>query len=212
LLLLQDVDTRRGIDEAAMRRRYPKTHAYLKQFAPVLRDRAAYRRYQQRAAFYSMYNVGRYTVAPVKVVWRRMDRRINAAVVEAHDHPLLGPRPVIPQETCVLIAAGSPQEAHYLCALLNSSIASFLVASHSVRGGKGFGTPSILDFLGLRRFEAGEAQHVELAELSRRAHQAAREGEHLTEIQREIDRSAGRLWGLSPSEAEAIGREVDGSG
>ena len=28
-----------------------------------------------------MYDVGPYTVAPIKVVWRRMDRRINAAVV-----------------------------------------------------------------------------------------------------------------------------------
>ena len=57
-----------------------------------------------------------------------------------------------------------------------------------------------------------QAFHVELADFSRRAHQAARQGEDLTEIQREIDRSAGRLWGLGPSEVDAIGREVDGSG
>ena len=48
-----------------------------------------------------------------KVVWRRMDRRINAAVVEAIDDPLLGRRPVVPQETCVLAACESADEAHY---------------------------------------------------------------------------------------------------
>ena len=62
-----------------------------KRFRDLLTARAAYRRYQQRGPFYSMYNVGPYTVAPVKVVWRRMDRRINAAVVEAIGRPLVGP-------------------------------------------------------------------------------------------------------------------------
>ena len=47
----------------------------------VGQDIGRYRQYQSGAAFYSMYNIGHYTVAPIKVVWRRMDRRINAAVV-----------------------------------------------------------------------------------------------------------------------------------
>ncbi len=120
VLLAQDVATRTGIAESLMRREYPRTYAYLKQFEPVLVGRAAYRRYQGRKPFYSMYNVGTYTLSPIKVVWRRMDRWIRAAVVESIDDPLLGRRPVVPQETCVLIACGSADEAHYLCAMLNS--------------------------------------------------------------------------------------------
>jgi len=209
LLLVQDVEARRGVDEATMRRRYPRTYAYLRRFAPVLSNRAAYKRYQQRAAFYSMYNVGRYTVASAKVVWRRMDRRINAAVVDEVEAPLLGPRAVIPQETCVLVAAESFDEAHYLCAVLNSAIVGFLVASHSVRGGKGFGTPSMLDFIRLRRFEPDDPLHRELASSSRLAHQAVSQGEDLAEIQHKIDEQCGRLWGLGQRELGAIRRELE---
>ena len=209
LLLVQDLDTRRGIDEAAMHERYPATYAYLKRFARVLTGRAAYKRYQHRAAFYSMYNVGRYTVAPAKVVWRRMDRRINAAVVEEVDDPRLGRRPVVPQETCVLVAAESSDEAHYLCALLNSAIVGFLVASHSVRGGKGFGTPSMLDYLRLRRFEPENPQHAELAALSFEAHRAAERGDDVVQIQHRIDRLAGGLWALSEQELDVIRNELD---
>jgi len=208
LLLVQDIATRRGIEEAAMRARYPKTYAYLKRFAPTLTRRAAYKRYQGGTAFYSMYNVGKYTVAPVKVVWRRMDRRINAAVLEELDDPLLGVRAVIPQETCVLVAAESRDEAHYLCAVLNGSVVSFLVASHSVRGGKGFGTPSMLDFVPLRRFEPNNPLHAELSASSRRAHQAARRGDDLSEIQHEIDRLAGDLWGLDQGELDVVRRAL----
>jgi hypothetical protein len=210
LLLAQDVHARRGIDEGVMRGQYPKTYAYLERFTPLLSRRAAYKRYQERAAFYSMYNVGPYTVAPVKVVWRRMDRRVNAAVVEALEDPVLGVRAVVPQETCVLVAAESLDEAHYLCAVMNSAVVGFLVTSHSVRGGKGFGSPGMLDFIRLRQFEPDDALHRELAAASRQAHEATRRGEDVVEIQHQIDRSAGRLWGLDPSELEAIRREVEG--
>lgn len=205
ILLVQDVHTRRGIDREIMLRDYPKTLAYLEQFRQLLCDRAAYRRYQERAEFYSMYNVGEYTVAPWKVVWRRMDRRINAAVVGRVDDPLLGSRAVIPQETCVLVAVDSSVEAHYLCAVLNSSVASFLVTSHSVRGGKGFGTPSMLDFLNVRRHDPADPRHAELAECSRQAHLQSASGQDIGEIQSRIDRLAARLWNLSPGELDSLG-------
>ena len=195
-LFVQDAQTRKGIAEDAMLRQYPHAYAYLERFRQVLSGRAAYRRYQSKAPFYSMYDVGLYTLAPVKVVWRRMDRRVSAAVVEPLDDPVLGPRPVIPQETCVLVAAQSPDEAHYLCALLNSAVVGFLVASHSVRGGKGFGTPSMLDYLRLRRFDPENAAHRELAALSREAHQRAAQGADWSDLQCRIDRMAAELWGL----------------
>ena len=173
LLMPQDPATRAGIEERRMRRDYPLTLAYLQGFEPLLRERAAYRRYQNRQPFYSMYNVGPYTLAAAKVVWRRMDRTIRAAVVETIDDPHLGLRPVVPQETCVLIACDNGDEAHYLCALLNSSLVHDLVAAHSVPGGKGFGTPSILDYLPLRKFDPRDARHAELATRSRWLHAAA---------------------------------------
>ena len=195
ILLAQDPATRSGIDEKLMRERYPRTLDYLERFRDLLVSRAAYRRYQQRGPFYSMYNVGPYTVAPVKVVWRRMDRRINAAVVESS-----AARPPVPQETCVLVACDRSDEAHYLCAMLNSAPMGELVSAHSVRGGKGFGTPGMLNFLPLGRFDPSDPRHVELASLSRQAHAALLpsplgegRGGSVAELQRHMDGLAGGL-------------------
>jgi tRNA1(Val) A37 N6-methylase TrmN6 len=231
ILLAQDPATRAGIEEAVMRARWPRTLAYLERFRDLLAARAAFRRYQHGGPFYSMYNVGPYTTAPVKVVWRRMDRRINAAVVETlwcSPHP--GPlpegegtvaRPVIPQETCVLVACDSTDEAHYLCAMLNSAAVNALAAAHSVRGGKSFGTPGMLAFLRIRRFRPDHQRHRQLAALGRQAHaellarprqgsgamalppfvrgegqgERAAAGESaVADIQRHIDRLAEDLW------------------
>ena len=198
ILLAQDAATRTGIPEAVMRERFPLTVAYLERFRDLLLSRAAYRRYQERGPFYSMYNVGPYTIAPVKVVWRRMDRRISAAVVEfTKPRPVVAPggwggsctatpgatvqlspppgfalecRPAVPQETCVLVACESSDEAHYICAVLNSALVNELVAGHSVRGGKGFGTPGMLEHVPLAGYRPDDLRHVELAALSRQAH------------------------------------------
>jgi hypothetical protein len=193
LLLTQDPATRTGIDEERMQRDYPRTLTYLRQFEPLLTARAAYRRYQERKPFYSMYNVGPYTLAAAKVIWRRMDRKIRAAVVEAIDAAHLGPRPVVPQETCVLIACDSPEEAHYLCALMNSAPVHELVAAHSVVGGKGFGTPSILDYVPLKKFDPADERHRELARLSRRMHDMVARDQSVTCDTGVVDRLAERL-------------------
>jgi methylase of polypeptide subunit release factors len=191
LLLTQNCITRTGIDETLMREKYPLTLTYLQRFKQGLERRAAYRRYQDGRPFYSMYNIGPYTIAPIKVIWRRMDRRINAVVATTVDDPLLGSRPLIPQETCVLIACDSLAEAHYLCALLNSSLVNHVVQSHSVDGGKSFGTPSMLSYLNLRRFDPINSLHIELSKCSQAAHQ-----ESCPDIERQTNCLVAKLFGV----------------
>jgi hypothetical protein len=205
VLLVQDARTRRGLDPASMAAHYPQTLDYLGRFRRLLERRAAYRRYQRAGPWWSMYDVGTYTLSPVKVVWRRMDRRVRAAVATMVEDPWLGARPVVPQETCVLLAAADLEEAHYLCALLNSSVVDFLVRGHSVCGGKGFGTPSILDFAGLQRFQGDNPEHLALAACSRRAHEWTAAGKDCRVLEEQINVLAGRLWGLSAEDLSAIG-------
>lgn len=189
LLLVQDPVRRTGIPDERMRLQFPFALAYFERFQPQLLARAAYRRYQHAGPYWSMYNVGPYTLAPIKVVWRRMDRRMNAAVVTAIDDPLLGRLPVVPQETCVLIEAHSEGEAHYLCACLNSASVDEVVRSHCVQGGKGFGTPGMLEYLALQRFDPAHDVHLAVAELSRQAHSAASQGDasQIATLQAAID-------------------------
>jgi hypothetical protein len=206
LLLVQDTETRSGIPEAHMRRTFPKTYSYLLQFKDILlkRGSSSVKKLMETGAFYSMFAIGSYTLAPVKVVWRRMDRQINAAVVSEVNDEYLGKRPVIPQETCVFVPCESPSEAHYLCAMLNSSVINFIAKSHSVEGGKGFGTPSMLDFLPIKRFNPHEPIHAELAELSREAHALTVCEKDISSIQRKIDSLVARVLEVSKEDLQSI--------
>jgi hypothetical protein len=199
ILLAQDCQKRTGIDQSVMREKYPRTFEYLSRFDQRLKDRAAYRRYQSGGPFYSMYNVGPYTTAPIKVVWRRMDSGINAAVATMIEDPFLGLRPLIPQETCAMIACQSLEEAHYICAVLNSTLINYLVKSHSVSGGKGFGTPNMLKYLNLHSFDPSNALHKELAKCSGEAHQNP-----ASNSDSRVDRLVFELYGLRSDEAASF--------
>lgn len=198
LLMVQDPARRTGLPEETLAGAYPLIHDYLRPFEALLRGRAAYRKLQSRGPWYSLYNVGRYTLAPHKAVWRRMDRRVRAAAVGLIDDPILGPRPVIPQESCAFIPADSPEEARYLAVLLNGPAGRLLSATQICRGGKGFGSPGMIRTWPLPRYRPENPRHREAAQAypvdgtpSREADYAA--GAVLGWTRDEVDRIADAL-------------------
>ncbi len=188
ILLPQDSQKRTGYDEDWLGSQLPLTYAYLAHFADRLRQRSGYQRYFRSAPFYSVFNVGNYTFTPHKVVWPRIARQMTAAVIQTGNE-----RPIIPQETVTFVPCDSLDEAHYICALVNSTPFDFVAQSYSQRGGKSFGTPSILKRIRIPLFDAKNAIHGELAVLSQQAHV----GEIASD---KIDHLAAKLWTLTPIE------------
>ncbi len=183
VLLVQDPATRRGRAEAEIRDRWPRTFDYLESFRGELLNRALYRKYhlEARHPFYSQFNVGTETLAPFKVVWGRMASDLSAAVVSDWAG-LLGRKMLLPLETTAFIGVRTPEEAHYLCAVLNSSPVRAFIRSFS-SAGRGFGTPSVLSHLRLPRFDPSSPTHGELARLSTAMH-----GKADLELEPELDR------------------------
>lgn len=201
----------KAIPENEMQTQYPRTYGYLKRFEEVLRERAALKRYFTRkdkngrivetGPFYSLFDVGDYTFAPWKVVWPNIASALKAAVVGSAEGKI-----IVPQHIVTLVACESEEEAHYICALLNSSSANFAARAYSQEGGKSFGDPHILKHIRIPRFDPKNPVHLQLAELSKQAHKAAKAGDEmrLREIEAEIDRQAAKLWGLSDDELREI--------
>ncbi len=150
------------------------------------------------APFYAWRDVGTYSFAPWKVVWGRMSARLGAAVVGLAPLDAARRKPVIPLDTTAFIACSSAAEAHFLCALLNSSPLDRALRSLCARG-RGFAAPSAINALALERFDAAAQSHRRLAELSRRCHAATRRGRlpELARLEAEVDRAAASLWGLA---------------
>ncbi len=202
ILFVQDPATRCGIEQSVMESDFPEALAFVSQFEDTLRSRAAYRRFFTRlqgkvrietGPFWSMFNVGSYTLAPHKVAWKYQAADFAAAVIPGGD-----PIP-LPNERCIVIATSSEQEAHYLCAALNSVPLRLFVASYAVEVQLG---PHVVRYVRLPKFEPESASHVELAASSRAAHTAVAAGEEPD--QNAVDRAAARIWGLTGADVEAM--------
>jgi len=203
----------KAIPEKEMQTDYPCTYGYLKRFEEVLRKRAAFKRYFTRkdknnrivetGPFYSMFNVGPYTFAPWKVVWLGFGAtEMKAAVVG-----LVGGKPVMTNQAMhPFVSSDKEDEAHYLCACLNSSVVNLAVISHTQLGGKSFAQSNILEHIRIPRFDPENPVHGRLAELSKEAHAAAARGDAqgLRAIEAEIDQQAAQVWGLSAEELRAV--------
>jgi hypothetical protein len=134
------------------------------------------------------------------------------------------------KNTIVFVATEDREEAHYLCAVLNSVMADFIARSYSV--GKSFGSPHLLQQVAIPVYDPASPLHQRLAELSQMAHelaaQATARGEEgavspgvrevraayprpktLADIEHAINDAVAELWGITPAELEEIQRGLE---
>ncbi|MCK4294450.1 MAG: N-6 DNA methylase [Planctomycetes bacterium] len=199
VLMVQDPEKREPYSEVRMKSDWPKTYNYLTKFKKILLSRGSkpVRQLAERTAFYAMFGIGLYTIARYKVVWKRMASDLVAAVI-SQAKTNFGWKTIIPTDTTSLFATKVKDEAHYLCAIVNSTPVRKFIKSYS-SAGRGFGAPSVMEHLGIPKFKRGNETHKKLSELSRMLHTFKLKGEDekIAEFEREVDRAVCTLFGLS---------------
>jgi hypothetical protein len=193
----------KAVSGAVMRQRYPKTFEYFKTFKSRLTDRPHYRHHFAPSSqpYWSMYNVGNYTFARHRVVWREQSAEFKCCVV-----PEAAGQPFVADAKLIVVQCASGDEAHFLAACLNSSPARFLIQSYAIEVQI---STHVFFHVALPSYEGTKLQSS-LAERSRFCHSAAANGDatRLSDVEDEIDRLTAKLWGLSESELVAIQKSL----
>lgn len=103
-------------------------------------------------------------------------------------------------------------EAHHMCASMNSSPFELAVRAHTQEGGKSFAQSNILQHIRIPKYNSADPVHQALAEVSQEAHAAAAQGntERLAEIEETVDQLAAQLWGLTDRELAEIRKSLKG--
>jgi hypothetical protein len=153
--------------------RYPCAYSYFSNYRELLVRRSTYRRYQKHLPFYVIYCIGDYSFRKWKVVWMEQQdpRSFRCAVISDDRKSLVPNKKLVADHKLYLADLNSREEAHFLCAYLNS---------HPVRAwlggflhGKQIGT-SIFEFMQVPRFDPANADHKRLVEVSLEAHKERR--------------------------------------
>jgi len=198
VLLTQDPLKREPYPEIVMKKKWPRSYNYLIKFREVLLLRASkpLKELAIKTSFYAVFGVADYTISKYKVVWKRMSNDLIAAVI-SHHKTSFGYKTVIPLETTSIISTDNESEAHYLCAIINSTPVRDFIKSFS-SAGRGFGTPSVMEHVGIPKFDPQNSLHLKLAEISKQCHQLKLEGkeEEIKKLEKENDALVDELFGI----------------
>lgn len=198
VLMVQDPETSKPQTESYMKVNFPHTYNYLTKFKDVLLSRGSntVRELAERTAFYAMFGIGTYTVARYKVVWKRMAGDMVAAVI-SQVKTSFGYKTLIPTDTTSLFATENKDEAYFLCAIINStSVRSFIKSFSSA--GRGFGAPSVMENIGIPKFDPKNKIHQKLADISKNCHQLKSEDkdDEVAKLEKENDELVKGLFGI----------------
>lgn len=196
VLIVQDPKKRFGYDEILMKQKWPRTYSYLLRFKDSLVSQAAYKKYHKELGnpFYSQFNISDYTFARYKVIWNQMGNKLYASVVSQTKTPF-GYKTVIPLHTTALIPADNEDEAHYLCAIINSKSVRDFIKSFS-SAGRGLGTPSVMEHIGISKFDPKNELHQKLSEVSKKCHRLKLENKEkeVEKLEKESDELVKKLF------------------
>jgi len=106
----------------------------------------------------------------------------------------------------MLVAFDNEKEAHYVCAVLNSTPARFIVASYAISIQLG---PHVLENIKVSKYDPKNNTHKELIRLSMQCHEKVAAGISVGDLEEQIDELAAELWGLSSEELKEIKQSLD---
>lgn len=197
-LISQDPQRREPYPEQQMKEQWPRTYGYLTRFKDILLSRGSktVRQFAERTAFYAMYGIGTYTVSNYKAVWKRMASDLVATVISQFKTPF-GHKTIIPTDTTSLFATDNEDEAHYLCAIINSTPVREYIKSYS-SAGRGFGAPSVMTHVGIPKYDPSNRLHRKLSESSKNLHRlkAGNKTEEIPKFEKENDELVKQLFSI----------------
>lgn len=176
-----------AVAEDELKVKYTDTYEWLAYFKKVLLEtRKRNSKYfdEQRDPFYFLDNVGQYTFSPWKVVWREQNKQMIACVVSTkQESPLMG-KLIIPDSKVLFCPLENKDEAHYLCAVLNSKPITDLIEGYTLELQRGI---DILENIKIPKYDSKVKLHSTLSVLSLEAHNAYVERKDVSDIQDKID-------------------------
>lgn len=130
--------------------------------------------------YYRLDNVGEYTYAPYKVLWKEQTGSMSAVVVGSYyesipdaDTELFSKDKIVVVDSKVLmLALDNSDEAYYVCGILNSKDIVNVIDSYAISTNRGV---DVLKYLAIPKFDKTNKLHLKISSLSFDIHNCMKE-------------------------------------
>ena len=130
--------------------------------------------------YYRLDNVGEYTYAPYKVLWKEQTGSMSAVVVgsyyesipDADTELFSGDKIIVVDSKVLMLALDNADEAYYVCGVLNSKDIVNVIDSYAISTNRGV---DVLKYLAIPKFDSENKLHLNISSLSRDIHELMKE-------------------------------------
>jgi len=169
------------IDEEKLKNLYLKEYNYLLENKDILQKRKS--RFAKKI-WYALFGIGTYTFSKYKVIWRALGAsKMTSAVIE---------KGIPNQAMHCYISTESKEEAHYICAIMNSEIYNKQLLELNSARAKSFAQPSTIKKIYIPLFDKKNTFHDELSKLSLSLHKFAINKEKYSSSIKELEKSVNK--------------------
>lgn len=195
MLVPHKADTPYGLDETILAAEAPQTYKWLEYYREgLLSSRIQSGKFYNpdTQPWYRLDNVGEYTFADYKVIWKEQTSSFAAVAIGNYstlpnaDLDLFNgnDKPVVVDSKVLMLATETMDEAYYVSAILNSKSIRDIIDAYSVGLNRGV---DVLKNIRIPKFDSSNTLHVEIAKKSEEIHQNAKNNLGVTELENELD-------------------------
>lgn len=149
--------------------------------------------------FYRLDNVGEYTYAPYKVLWKEQTGSMSAVVVSTYLKSIPGADPLLFSKDKIIVVDSkvlmldvyNEMEAYYVCGIINSPNVIEVVDGYAISTNRGV---DVLKYIAIPKYDSDNKLHARIAQLSKEIHDLARAGEEYESLERELSKIVEELF------------------
>lgn len=183
MLVPHDSDNKYGIPENDLASKAPRTYRWLENFeTPLFDSRVQNGKFFNKDLhpFYRLDNVGEYSFAKYKVLWKEQSSSLAAVFVSTYkesipnysDSLFSQDKEIMVDSKVLMLAVSSANEGYYVTGILNSLAIRSIVDSYAIGTNRG---TDVLSYVQIPKFDASNPVHLEIAGISEKIHSQAKE-------------------------------------
>lgn len=204
MLVPHTAEHKYGIPEEILAQTAPETYQWLNFYHDELLDtRIQNGKFYNpdTQPFYRLDNVGTYTYAPYKVLWKEQAGSMSAVVVgsylesvpDADDTLFSADKPIVVDSKVLMLDVYDEAEAYYVCGIINAPEIITVVDGYAISTNRGV---DVLKYIAIPKYNCTDSCHKAIASKSKEIHMEMKKGNtlKLKTLESDLDRLVHTLF------------------
>ena len=202
ILVPHDENFKYGIPENKLAQDAPNTFLWLRYYQnELLETRIQNGKFfnPQLHPFYRLDNVGTYTYAPYKVLWKEQTSSMAAVVVSSYNKSIpdadlslfTNDKIIVVDSKVLMLGLYDEMEAYFVCGIINSRNIIEVIDGYAIHTNRGV---DVLKYIAIPKYDSSDQLHKKIASLSKDIHKKSRDKSNYKYLEEELNNNVYSLF------------------